>query len=154
MAYNAELLANFEKEKKVLERRISESIKTSEDRQRDNEKFKYEIKNLKSKLKEARLLLKDQQKQHNQQVKSHTTSPSQENFDEMAALRKENISLKQKLKELTQCLDEQEGSDKNLTKRHKVENKTDSDGLLFNQNSFCVKIILKFYISCFFESQF
>ena len=128
MAYNAELLANFEKEKKVLERRISELIKTSEDRQRDNEKLKYEVKNLKTKLKDAKVLLKDQQKQNNHVPKSQTASPSHEGSDELAVLRRENSSLRQKLKELNSCLDDQEGSDKTSSRKHKIENRTDSDG--------------------------
>ena len=47
MAYNAELLANFEKEKKVLEERISELTKVTESRKGEIEKYKYEIKRLK-----------------------------------------------------------------------------------------------------------
>lgn len=50
MAYNAELLANFEKEKKVLEGRISELAKLAENRKGEIEKYKYEIKRLKDKL--------------------------------------------------------------------------------------------------------
>lgn len=47
MAYNAELLANFEKEKKVLEERISELTKLTESRKGEIEKYKYEVKHLK-----------------------------------------------------------------------------------------------------------
>ena len=47
MAYNAELLANFEKEKKVLEERISELTKLTESRKGEIEKYKYEVKRLK-----------------------------------------------------------------------------------------------------------
>ncbi|XP_025092993.1 cytospin-A-like isoform X6 [Pomacea canaliculata] len=47
MAYNAELLANFEKEKKTLEARISELTKITEGRKAEIEKYKYEIKRLK-----------------------------------------------------------------------------------------------------------
>ena len=50
MAYNAELLANFEKEKKVLEVRISELAKIAESRKGEMEKYKYEIKHLKDQL--------------------------------------------------------------------------------------------------------
>ncbi|XP_013080875.2 cytospin-A-like [Biomphalaria glabrata] len=50
MAYNAELLANFEKEKKVLEGRISELTKIAESRKEEIEKYKYEIKRLKKPL--------------------------------------------------------------------------------------------------------
>ncbi|KAL8599493.1 hypothetical protein ACOMHN_065944 [Nucella lapillus] len=47
MAYNAELLANFEKEKKVLEERISQLTKLTESRKAEIEKHKYEVKHLK-----------------------------------------------------------------------------------------------------------
>lgn len=50
MAYNAELLANFEKEKKSLETRLSEHIQIAEDRKFEIEKYKYEIKNLKKQI--------------------------------------------------------------------------------------------------------
>ena len=47
LAYNAELLASFEKEKKILERRISELIQMGENRLAETEKLKFEIRNLK-----------------------------------------------------------------------------------------------------------
>lgn len=47
MAFNAELLANFEKEKKILEGRISELTKVAESRKGEIEKYKYEVKRLK-----------------------------------------------------------------------------------------------------------
>ena len=50
MAYNAELLANFEKEKKLLEVRISELAKIAESRKGEMEKYKYEIKHLRDQL--------------------------------------------------------------------------------------------------------
>lgn len=50
MAYNAELLANFEKEKKCLEAKISEQIQIAESRKMDIEKHKYEIKQLKEQI--------------------------------------------------------------------------------------------------------
>nr|KAG5708080.1 hypothetical protein BaRGS_002816 [Batillaria attramentaria] len=53
MAYNAELLANFEKEKKTLEARISELTKITESRKGEIEKYKYEIKRLKDSLASA-----------------------------------------------------------------------------------------------------
>ncbi|CAG5128626.1 unnamed protein product [Candidula unifasciata] len=43
MAYNAELLANFEKEKKILELQISELTKVTESRKGEIEKYKYDI---------------------------------------------------------------------------------------------------------------
>ena len=46
MAYNVELLASFEKEKKGLERRISELIAITEARKTEIEKYRFEIKNL------------------------------------------------------------------------------------------------------------
>ncbi|XP_060064600.1 cytospin-A-like [Ylistrum balloti] len=50
MAYNAELLANFEKDKKLLEARISELVQVAENRKAEIEKFKYETKNLKEQI--------------------------------------------------------------------------------------------------------
>jgi polyhydroxyalkanoate synthesis regulator phasin len=50
MAYNAELLANFEKDKKLLEKRISELIQVTENRKAEIEKYKYEIKRLKEQI--------------------------------------------------------------------------------------------------------
>ena len=46
MAYNAELLASFEKEKKAMERRISELIQVAESRKTEIEKLKFVVKNL------------------------------------------------------------------------------------------------------------
>ena len=46
MAYNAELLASFEKEKKAMERRISELIQVAESRKTEIEKLKFAVKNL------------------------------------------------------------------------------------------------------------
>ena len=50
MAYNAELLANFEKEKKLLEVRMSELTKVAESRMGEIEKYKYEVKRLKDQV--------------------------------------------------------------------------------------------------------
>ncbi|KAJ8311962.1 hypothetical protein KUTeg_009335 [Tegillarca granosa] len=76
MAYNAELLANFEKEKKLLESRISELIQITESRKAEIEKYKYENKRLK------------------EQVPTHDIK------DELEFLRKENSILREQLKEL------------------------------------------------------
>ena len=46
MAYNAELLASFEKEKKAMERRISELIQVAESRKTEIEMLKFAVKNL------------------------------------------------------------------------------------------------------------
>ncbi|XP_074643646.1 catenin alpha-2-like [Tubulanus polymorphus] len=51
LAYNAELLANFEKEKKILEGRISDLQQVSENRKTEIERHKFEIKRLKEKVK-------------------------------------------------------------------------------------------------------
>jgi hypothetical protein len=42
-AYNAQLLASFEKEKRAQERRISELIQIAEHRKTDNERLKYQV---------------------------------------------------------------------------------------------------------------
>ena len=76
MAYNAELLASFEKEKKALDGRISELIQVAENRKTEIEKYKFEVKNLKEKI------------------------PPQEVSDELEMLRSENRHLKKRLEEL------------------------------------------------------
>lgn len=73
MAYNAELLANFEKEKKIWESKHSEQIQIAENRKMDIEKYKYEIKQLKEQI------------------------PSHEVQEEMDILRAENAKLKEQL---------------------------------------------------------
>lgn len=73
MAYNAELLANFEKEKKVWEAKHSEQIQIAESRKVDIEKYKYEIKQLK------------------EQIPSHDVQ------EELDILRAENAKLKEQL---------------------------------------------------------
>ncbi|XP_013412078.1 cytospin-A isoform X2 [Lingula anatina] len=76
LAYNAELLANFEKEKRILESRISELIQITETRKAEIEKYKIETRRLKEKL------------------------PSQEVKEELDLLRNENRLLKDRLQEL------------------------------------------------------
>lgn len=73
MAYNAELLANFEKEKKHQEAKISELIQLAESRKMDIEKFKYEIKKLKEQ------------------------TPSQELEEEVEIVRTQNAVFKEQL---------------------------------------------------------
>ncbi|KAL3857678.1 hypothetical protein ACJMK2_012320 [Sinanodonta woodiana] len=82
MAYNAELLAKFEEEKKILEARISEQIQIAEGRKADIEKYKYEIKRLKEQL------------------------PSDNLKEEISFLRNENKDLKEKLVELGYPVDQ------------------------------------------------
>lgn len=53
MAYNAELLASFEKEKRALERRISELIQVAETRRTDIERYKFEVRNLREQVPSA-----------------------------------------------------------------------------------------------------
>ncbi|OWF54366.1 cytospin-A-like [Mizuhopecten yessoensis] len=76
MAYNAELLANFEKDKKLLEARISELVQVAENRKAEIEKFKYETKNLKEQI------------------------PSHDLKDEIQFLRSENKLYMDQLKDL------------------------------------------------------
>lgn len=76
MAYNAELLANFEKDKKLLEARISELVQVAENRKAEIEKFKYETKNLKEQI------------------------PSHDLKDEIQFLRTENKLYMDQLKDL------------------------------------------------------
>ncbi|XP_060581869.1 cytospin-A-like isoform X2 [Ruditapes philippinarum] len=73
MAYNAELLANFEKDKKNQEAKISELIQVAESRKMDIEKYKYEIKKLKEQ------------------------TPSQELEEEVEILRTQNAVFKEQL---------------------------------------------------------
>lgn len=76
MAYNAELLANFEKDKKEKESRISELIQVAENRKAEIEKYRYETKRLKEQI------------------------PTHDIKDELEFLRKENTLLREQLQEL------------------------------------------------------
>lgn len=74
MAYNAELLANFEKEKKNLEARISELTKITESRKAEIERYKFEIRRLKEHI------------------------PAQDMREELEFLRNQNRQLQDRLK--------------------------------------------------------
>lgn len=76
MSYNAELLANFEKEKKNLESRISDLTQLAESRKGEIEKYKIEIRNLRSQ------------------------AQGQELEEEVEFLKNENRLLQDRLKEL------------------------------------------------------
>jgi len=76
MAYNAELLASFEKEKQALERRISELIQVTEKRKNEIATLKFEVKAMKEKV------------------------PSEDIQDELEMLRAENCHLKERLEEM------------------------------------------------------
>ncbi|XP_067936762.1 cytospin-A-like [Watersipora subatra] len=76
LAYNAELLAIFEKEKKALEARISELVQITENRKAEIEKHKIEIRNLCEKI------------------------PSQAAIEESEKIKIENMQLRSKLAEL------------------------------------------------------
>ena len=88
MAYNAELLANFEKDKKNLEGRISELIQVAENRKAEIEKYKYETKRLKEQI------------------------PAHDYKDELKYLRIENQTYKDRLKELGFPVDQSTDSEK------------------------------------------
>lgn len=90
MAYNAELLASFEKEKKLLERRISELIQTGELRKTENEKLKFELRNYKERV------------------------PPENVFEELELLRRENGLLRERLLEANISLEHFTDSEKLL----------------------------------------
>ena len=91
MAYNAELLASFEKEKKALERRISELIQVAENRKTEIEKYKFEVKNLKEQItNEPNLQEKMEMIQHENQV-------FKEKLREMGVSVEEQITDSEKL---------------------------------------------------------
>ncbi|KAK3083835.1 hypothetical protein FSP39_003886 [Pinctada imbricata] len=100
MAYNAELLAKFEKDKKLLESRISELIQVAEGRKAEIEKYKYETKRLK------------------EQIPSHDVN------DELEFLRKENKLFKEQLIELGYPVEQITDSEK----LEKKANKTTMEG--------------------------
>ncbi|XP_046347446.1 cytospin-A-like isoform X1 [Haliotis rufescens] len=100
MAYNAELLANFEKEKKNLEARISELTKLTESRKAEIEKFKYEVKALKELI------------------------PSQDVRDELEMLRNQNKHLQDRLKELGIPVEQITDTEKLLLKQTFGSNKS------------------------------
>ena len=76
MVYSAELLANFEKDKKDMEVRNSELIQIAESRRTEVEKYKFEVKHLKEQI------------------------PSEDVMEELEFLRNENKILKEKLQEV------------------------------------------------------
>lgn len=90
MAYNAELLASFEKEKKLLERRISELIQTGELRKTEHEKLKFELRNYKDRV------------------------PPENVFEELELLRRENVLLRERLVEANISLEHFTDSEKLL----------------------------------------
>ncbi len=96
MAYNAELLASFEKEKKALERRISELIQVAENRKTEIEKYKFEVKNLK------------------EQISGESTVR-----DKMEMIQHENQVLKEKLREMGVSVEEQITDSEKLSMLHK-----------------------------------
>lgn len=91
MAYNAELLASFEKEKKTLERRISELIQVAEIRKTEIEKYKFEVKNLKERIPQP--------------------------DDEYEMIKNENRLLKDRLQELGVTVEQITDSEKLLLKQ-------------------------------------
>lgn len=103
MAYNAELLANFEKDKKLLEKRISELIQLAENRKAEIEKYKYEVKRLKEQI------------------------PSHDLRDELGFLKKENQMMKDQLKELGYPVEQITDSEKlsKLQKNNSGKSKTE-----------------------------
>ena len=98
MAYNAELLANFEKEKKSLEAKLSEQIQVAEDRKFEIEKYKYEIKNLKKEI------------------------PSHDVMEEVEILRTQNKELKDQLVKLGVPVDQQITDAEKLSQLQQREN--------------------------------
>lgn len=98
MAYNAELLANFEKEKKSLETKLSEQIQVAEDRKFEIEKYKYEIKNLKKEI------------------------PSHDIMEEVEILRAQNKELKDQLIKLGYPVDQQITDAEKLSQLQQKEN--------------------------------
>ena len=103
MAYNAELLASFEKEKKILERRISELVQITECRKTDIEKYKFEVKNLKSQI------------------------PTESFLDELDLLRQENSVLKGQLRELGVKVESETDSEKLYLLQQKMYNEEVKD---------------------------
>ncbi|CAH1802237.1 unnamed protein product [Owenia fusiformis] len=105
MAYNAELLASFEKEKMALERRISELIQIAETRKADTEKLKYEVKNLREQV------------------------PSKDKVEEIEMTKSENKQLKDRLLELgikIEQTDAEKLSQLNKNKSDDTDNADDS----------------------------
>ena len=91
MAYNAELLASFEKEKKALERRISELIQVAENRKTEIEKYKFEVKNLKEQIKN------DPNLQEKMEMIQHENQVLKEKLEEMGVSVEEQITDSEKL---------------------------------------------------------
>ena len=105
MAYNAELLASFEKEKKALERRISELIQMAENRKTEIEKYKFEVKNLKEQI---------------------TNEPNLQ--EKMEMIQHENQVLKEKLKEMGISVEDQVTDSEKLSMLQKGTSQKVNDG--------------------------
>ena len=105
MAYNAELLASFEKEKKAYERRISELIQVAENRKTEIEKYKFEVKNLKEQI---------------------SNEPNMQ--EKMEMIQHENQVLKEKLKEMGVSVEEQITDSEKLSMLHRGTAQRLSDG--------------------------
>lgn len=107
MAYNAELLANFEKEKKMLESRISELIQMAESRKAEIERFKYETKRLKEQI------------------------PSHDLKEELEFLRKENSHFQDRLMELGYPVEQITDAEKlSLLQKNNSKNQSKVEGNL------------------------
>ncbi|KAL5016371.1 hypothetical protein ScPMuIL_005960 [Solemya velum] len=105
MAYNAELLANFEKEKKTWESRISELIQMAESRKAEIERFKYETKRLKEQI------------------------PSHDIKEELEFLRKENKHYQDRLMELGYPVEQITDTEKlTLLQKNNSKNQSKVDG--------------------------
>ncbi|XP_064620116.1 cytospin-A-like isoform X2 [Lineus longissimus] len=115
MAYNAELLASFEKEKKILEGKISELRQVSEHRKTEIERLKFETKRLKECI-------------------------SDQPDEELELLRNENRLLKDRLHELGVCVEQITDSEKLSMLQEKRALKQDSvsvtsDGMAYSKQA-------------------
>src|SRR6218665_3052709 len=95
VSYNAELLSSFEKEKKSLERRISELIQASESRKAEVEKLKYELKKKSQEASDVVQSLHSQNQQLKEQLHEHgiTTAHFTDN-DKMLLLEQITTELR------------------------------------------------------------
>ena len=114
MAYNAELLANFEKDKKEKESRISELIQVAENRKAEIEKYRYETKRLKEQI------------------------PTHDIKDELEFLRKENTLLREQLQELGYPVEQITDSEKlSILQEKNARKHTDSNESSIHKSKSC-----------------
>lgn len=103
IAYNAGLLVSFEKEKKQLERRISELIQIGELRRTENEKLKFELRDIREHVRhqnvfeELELLREENRLMRGQLLAANMSLEHFTDFEKLLMLQNQNSQLQESL---------------------------------------------------------